>query len=168
MINGFGTIYSPSLEESEDIFRRVTQGSTANYIPPTDNDVSFMETLDASLGYTYMPILNAIQNSIKYYNEVDPNYQPFIHLEGYEDYYEQLSEAKNADHMADLKRQIDENKERRQILYNSSIGSQIVAGIFDPINLISFNASSFKDLTDISPSGNTPVGNFFLRNSFDA
>ena len=38
----------------------------------------------------------------------------------------------------------------------------------EPINLISFNASSFKALTDTSPSGNTPVGNFFLRNSFDA
>ena len=37
-----------------------------------------------------------------------------------------------------------------------------------PNNLISFNASSFKVLTDISPSGNTPVGNFFLRNNFDA
>ena len=143
MINGFGSIYSPPLEESEDIFRRVTQGSIANYIPPTNDDVSFMETLDASLGYTYMPILNAIQNSIKYHNEVDPNYQPFIHLEGYEEFYEQLSEAKNADHMADLKRQIDENKKRRQILYDSSIGSQIIAGIFDPINLISLPFGGF-------------------------
>ena len=108
MINGFGSVYSPPLEASEDIFRRVTQGSVGNFIPETDRDVSFFETLDASLGYTYMPIINAIGNTFKYHNVTDPNYQPFIHMEGYEDYYEQLSDAKNAEHMADLKREIDD------------------------------------------------------------
>ena len=33
MINGFGSVYSPPLEASEDIFRRVTQGSVGNFIP---------------------------------------------------------------------------------------------------------------------------------------
>jgi len=143
MINGFGSVYSPPIEASEDIFRRVTQGSIANYIPETEEDYSFFETLDASLGYTYMPIINAISNTYKYQNTLDPNYKPFIHMEGYEEYYEHLSEAKNAEHMADLKADIDENKQRRQILYNSSIGSQIVAGIFDPINLISVPFGGF-------------------------
>ena len=80
MINGFGSVYSPPIEASEDIFRRVTQGSIANYIPETEEDYSFFETLDASLGYTYMPIINAISNTYKYQNTLDPNYKPFIHM----------------------------------------------------------------------------------------
>ena len=173
MINGFGSVYSPPLEASEDIFRRVTQGSVGNFIPETDRDVSFFETLDASLGYTYMPIINAIGNTFKYHNVTDPNYQPFIHMEGYEDYYEQLSDAKNAEHMADLKREIDENRERRQILYDSSIGSQIIAGIFDPINLISVPFGGFA-LGAVRAAGRTgaitaglQVGQEALRLPFD-
>ena len=173
MINGYGSVYSPPIENSEDIFRRVTQGATANFIPETDVDVPFLETLDASLGYTYMPIINAISNTYKYHNVSDPNYKPFIDMEGYEEYYEQLSDAKNAEHMADLKADIDENKKRRQILYNSSIGSQIVAGIFDPINLISvpFGGFAFGAMRAAGRTGaitaGLQVGQEALRLPFD-
>ena len=57
-------------------------------------------------------------------------------LGNYEVYAETLARATSQQHMADMKRVIDESAARRQVLSESTIGAQSVAGIIDPINLI--------------------------------
>ena len=57
-------------------------------------------------------------------------------MEGFAGHEDFLKDAVNEEHMNVLKEQLRNNMARRKILQNSSIGSQIVAGIFDPINLI--------------------------------
>jgi len=104
---------------------------------------SFGDTLSATLGYTYDPIFEAIGNQFKYMNKFDSTYDSMSDMEGYEDYATSLVGAKNSDHMIDMKRAIDENKERREVLYNSSMLSQIGAGIFDPINIIALPFGGF-------------------------
>jgi len=98
-------------------------------------NVPFWSTVGASLGYTYDPMLEAIRNRIEF-TGVDLSYSPKDDLKGYEQYGSSLLYARNADHMKSLKRGIDENTKRREILENSSFWSQIGAGIFDPINLV--------------------------------
>jgi len=104
---------------------------------------SFGDTLSASLGYQYDPIFETIGNAFKYRDTLDTSYNPMQDMEGYEDFATDLVDAKNSEHMLDMKRAIDENKERREILYNSSILSQIGAGIFDPVNAIALPFGGF-------------------------
>ena len=100
-------------------------------------DVSFGQTVSASLGYTYSPIIDFISNTIKYGEEDrDQNYNPFDDMEGFDGYEDTLKDAVNSEHMNVLKQQLRENIARRSVLGNASIGKQIVAGIFDPLNLI--------------------------------
>ena len=75
---------------------------------------SFGQTLDATLGYTYDPIFEAIGNQFKYMNTFDASYDAMSDMEGYEDYATDLVGAKNSNHMLDMKRAIDESKERRE------------------------------------------------------
>ena len=100
-------------------------------------DVSFGETLSSSLGYTYSPIIDFISNTIKFGEEDrDQNYNPFDDMKGFEGYEDTLKDAVNEEHMNVLKQQLRENIARRNVLANASIGKQIVAGIFDPLNLV--------------------------------
>ena len=113
-------------------------------VPTTQRDVSFMDTLNAQLGYTYLPMLDATSNAFQFGEEDrDPNYNPFADMEGFDQYQDYLKDAVNSEHMLTLKRQLIANEERREILANSSFGSQLVAGIFDPINLITIPFGGF-------------------------
>ena len=96
---------------------------------------SFSETLDATIGYTYDPVYEALHNKALY-PQIDPNYDPWSDLENYEQYAGHLYSARNAGHMASLKRGIAESHDRRAVLANSTFMSQIGAGLFDPLNLI--------------------------------
>ena len=103
----------------------------------SDPNVPFLSTVGASLGYTYDPLIEYLVNNKKFGDDsVDLSYSPKDDLKGYEQYGSSLLYAKNADHMKSLKRGIDENIKRREILENSSFWSQIGAAIFDPINLV--------------------------------
>ena len=97
--------------------------------------VPFFNTITASLGYTYDPIIEYIINN-KVFPDRDENYSPKDDLEGYEEYATFLLSARSAGHMLSLKRGINENIERRETLQNSSFGAQIGASIFDPINFL--------------------------------
>lgn len=92
-------------------------------------------TVAASLGYQYDPFLEYLYNK-KEFPEIDIEYAPENDLEGYEEYQSHLLYARNADHMASMKRGIEENKARREVLSQSSFWAQLGAGLFDPINII--------------------------------
>lgn len=97
-------------------------------------DPSFLDTLQASLGYSWAPVYNTFSNALTYSPQEGYNWRDDI--EGYELYAPQLHFAVSADHMAALKNQIEESASRRQVLNNSSFLAQFGAGIFDPINLV--------------------------------
>lgn len=121
-----------------DILDPFSQNSILYAPNPEDDrdDPSFFETVGASLGYQYDPIIEYISNQVKFRDEVDPNYFPLQDMEGYEEYESDLLFAQNAEHMAELKRAIDENVERRRVLAESSFGAHFFAGLADPINLV--------------------------------
>lgn len=98
-------------------------------------DISFWDTVKAQMGYTYDPIIETISNQRNFPN-VDLEYFPVQDLEGYEEFSSILLYARNAQHMASMKRGIDENIARREILAQSSLGAQLGAGFLDPFNFI--------------------------------
>ncbi len=100
------------------------------------DDPAFFDVVEASVGYTYDPIIEAINNRIKYDGLEDINYRPLDNIDGYEAYRDDLMDAKNAEHMADLKRAIDENLARRDVLAKATFGQHFFAGLADPVNLV--------------------------------
>ena len=109
-----------------------------------DIDVSLGQTISASLGYTYAPFNNAINNYFMFdESKRDPEYDPFQDMQGFEDMSEYLKDAVNAEHMNVLKQQLLANEKRRRTLELSSFGSQLVAGLFDPINLVAIPFGGF-------------------------
>ena len=113
-------------------------------IGTNERDVSLGDTISAQLGYTYAPITEYINNAFTFTEEQrDPNYDPFQDMEGFEDMNDYLKDAVNAEHMSVLKKQLLANERRRKILGYSSFGSQLVAGIFDPINLVTIPFGGF-------------------------
>ena len=117
------------------------------YVSGVENKLSptptFAETLSASLAYQYDPIFESIGNYFKYRDAFDSTYNPLQDMEGYEEYAPDLIGANNQEHMFEMKRGIDDSKKRREVLYNSSMLSQIGAGIFDPINLFALPFGGF-------------------------
>ena len=97
---------------------------------------SFGETLEASVGYSLSPILETIGQTAKYGIQREAGYDPFKDMEGYEVYAETLARATNPQHMASIKRTIDDSAKRRQILADSTIGAQLVSGLLDPFNVV--------------------------------
>lgn len=97
-------------------------------------DPSFFDTLGASFGYSYAPLYNTLTNSFRYNPQKGYNWREDI--EGYELFATDLNHAVNPQHMAKLKQDIEDSISRRQVLQNSSILSQLGAGLFDPINLV--------------------------------
>ena len=97
---------------------------------------TFGETLSASVGYTLDPLFETIGQTARYGIQKESGYNPMKDLGNYEVYAETLARATSQQHMADMKRVIDESAARRQVLSESTIGAQLVAGIIDPINLI--------------------------------
>ena len=88
-----------------DILDPFSQNSILYAPNPEDDteDPSFFDTLGASLGYQYDPIVEYIRNQVKFRDEVDPNYFPLQDMEGYEEYESDLLFAQNAEHMVELK-----------------------------------------------------------------
>ena len=109
---------------------------------PVDRVLSaptWTETLHASIGYNYKSFLNAAYLESRYGDVAyDDSLNVMEEIKGteYEQYYNDFKDAKNINHLNDLKAQVDAMKRRRQILANSSLFAQFTAGLFDPLNLI--------------------------------
>ena len=97
---------------------------------------TFRETVSATLGYTYDPIMESIRARNRFGRERQEGYDPFDDLGDHALFAMDLRHATSPAHMAFLKRGIDESIQRRQVLSNSSFTSQLFAGLFDPLNLV--------------------------------
>ncbi len=67
----------------------------------------FADTLPATLGYQYMPMLNAVKNAVKHGTEVQQGYNALNDVDGYEEYKHHLLNAVSQNHKIDLKFQLD-------------------------------------------------------------
>ncbi len=98
--------------------------------------ISFLDTVGAMNSVSYSPFIDAYRNHQEYGYEIDKSYDPLEDIKGYEQYFSSLVFAQNAEHMADMKANIDKGIGARRVLANSGFWAQAGAGLFDPINLI--------------------------------
>jgi len=118
----------------------VTNPFTIDFSPysprKTAERPSFKQTLEATIGYTYDPVIEHIKGQHTFPRERQEGYDPFADLGDHGLFAMNLRHATSPAHMAHLKRGINESVERRRILANSSFLSQLGAGLFDPLNLV--------------------------------
>ena len=98
---------------------------------------TFGETVRATVGLRLAPAVDRSLISMRFANqERDPNFDWQENLGDHSMYATSLYTAKNAQHMAALKSMIDRSIERRQVLSDSTMLTQLGAGLLDPVNLI--------------------------------
>lgn len=96
---------------------------------------SLGETIEAQIGYRINPAIEYFQQGFRHGALRQPGYEPLQNIEGYEQYASTLVRALSPEHMADMKATINDSISRRETLADATIGNQLVAGLFDPINL---------------------------------
>lgn len=97
----------------------------------------FFDLVGAQLGYTYQPIINQARNQARFGDvEMDFSYDPRPEIEGYEEYFDTLVHAKNAEHMSVLKSQLFELEDNREVMGRAGFWMNMGAGFIDPVNLI--------------------------------
>ena len=89
------------------------------------DQTGFGEAVGATIGLRVAPIVDNLRQGFQYGATRDPNYDPLQDLGDYTIYAPSLVNAKNAAHMAEMKRGIDEGIARRQTLSNASTLTQI-------------------------------------------
>jgi hypothetical protein len=153
---------------------RSTLGPIGPSIPlSTEESPEFSEVVKAQLGYSYQPVIDALSNSRFLDIEFDPEYDPRPDIVGYEDYFDTLVHAKNAEHMSVLKDQLDKNAERRQTMADAGFWTNVGAGFLDPVNYVSlpFGGPSVGILRSAGrgalAAGATQAGLETLRAPFD-
>ena len=120
----------------EDFLNRYSSGTFERSIVPVER-TSFGEAVSSTVGLRLAPMLEnaAITNQFGR-SEIDPNFNWRDNLGQYSEYATTLATARNAEHMSALKAMIDRSHERRAVLANASFGTNIAAGLFDPINVV--------------------------------
>ena len=134
---------------------------------------SFGQVVSAQFGYNYDPIHEYLYNEYVVGTEHDPEYNPLQDLEGYEEYSQHLLSAQNSKHMESLKRGVDENVRRRNTIGDAGLGYNLMAGFFDPVNLLAlpFGGPAVglgRSMLKVGAGvGLTQVGQELLRAPFD-
>lgn len=139
----------------------------SDYVIPLDegavgkatDDVSFVDAFTATYGYQYGGIADAYIRSAKFGNmEFDENFDPLTkaNYDGYEPYLNDLAVAKNADHLADIKADIDRRLANKSTLEKAGFtsGGMWVASILDPLN-VAFALPVFGQFGMIAKGGMT-------------
>lgn len=102
----------------------------------SNTPASFVETLQAQLGYQYAPIADFAHELIDFADAPrDPDFDFAQAVKGHEEYAEHLVGARNQEHFDFKVNSIRRNMERRSVLGRSGIFNSLVAGLLDPLNL---------------------------------
>jgi len=147
----FNLVWNP-YEDDEEEKRRIQSmlnrnADSFNTAPPSDDyrkdivdvdsESTFGDLWQAQIGYQYDPIIEAAHRWYKYSDDdVDVDYVPLQNMEGYEEFRSNLVGARNEEEEADIKRAIDENRNRRAVMSEFGFGANLLAGVLDPINLL--------------------------------
>ena len=101
------------------------------------SESGFGDLWQAQIGYQYDPILESTYRWYKYKDvEHDSNFDSLQDMQGYEGHESSLIVARNQEEEDDIKRAIDENRDRRATMAEFGFGANLLAGILDPINLL--------------------------------
>ena len=120
----------------ENGFNVLRDIQAAQGVQPTP-EISFMETVGASLSYKYDPLISYLNEQSKFPTVPEDGYRARDYLpEDLTPYASTLLRATNQEHMDYLIRQVREGIETRQTLASSGIIAQFGAELFDPINYI--------------------------------
>lgn len=113
-------IYNPAFYDRDIVEDRPTLG----------------ETVRATVGYRLNPLLDNISQTVRYGTRRQEGYDPWSDLGDYTQFASDLVRAVNPEHMADMKASIDQSIQRRETLADATLGNSLVAGLFDPVNLV--------------------------------
>ena len=111
---------------------------TANFgnSQTSNTPASFVETLQAQLGYQYAPIADFAHELMDFADAPrDPDFDFAQAVKGHEEYAQHLVGARNQEHFDFKVNSIKRNLERRSVLGQSGIFNSLVAGLLDPLNL---------------------------------
>lgn len=97
---------------------------------------STLEVIGLSSLTTFEPVVRSIYNDLQHGQTRDPKFDWRKGIEGYEEFATSLSTARNSQHQAAIKKQIDDSLARRQTLSEATLGQQFLGGLFDPVNLV--------------------------------
>lgn len=138
-----------------------------DYVIPLDegavgkatDDVSFIDAFTATYGYQYGGIADSYIRSAKFGNmEFDENFDSLTkeNYSGYEPYLNDIAKAKNAEHLADIKADIDQRLANKSTLERAGLtsGGMWVASILDPLN-VAFALPVFGQFGMIARGGMT-------------
>jgi hypothetical protein len=102
----------------------------------SNTPASFVETLQAQLGYQYAPIADFAHELMDFADAPrDPDFDFAQAIKGHEEYAQHLVGARNQEHFDFKVNSIKRNLERRSVLGQSGIFNSLVAGLLDPLNL---------------------------------
>lgn len=105
-----------------------------------ESDPTWWEGFSATVAYNNMPLLESVEETYKFGAlGVDPTFKISDHIEEkYLPYYKDLARAKNVQHLRYLEQRVQSALDRRNVMNNAGITSQIAGGIVDPLFLTSF------------------------------
>jgi len=109
-------------------------------VDDTMRDVSFGEAFGATFSYQYMPLLDRVSQQLQFgERDYDEGLDPFSeeNRAGYEDYLEELARARDAEHLAAIKTDIDDRLANKKTLEEAGFwsGGVWVASLLDPLNI---------------------------------
>ena len=108
----------------------------AQGVQPTP-EISFMQTVGASLAYKYDPLISYLNEYSKFPKVPEDGYRARDYIpEDLTPYASTLLRATNQQHMDYLVRQVRDGIKTRQTLSRSGIIPQFAAELFDPINYV--------------------------------
>ncbi len=96
----------------------------------------FGEVAQATVGYTFGPAYEFAKNYYLHGGNPDPNFNWKDHVEGFEEHSLYLSLANSVPMVEAMKGTIRNSYERRALLSEASLGYQLAAELFNPINLV--------------------------------
>lgn len=139
----------------------------SSYVVPADvgpvtlesSDVGFWDAFKATFSYQYRPLLDRVGEEYEFGRQpYDPSFDPLTpdHYAGYEDYLNDLARARNADHLAFIKSDIDARLQTKQTLEEAGFwsGGVWVASLIDPLN-VAFALPVFGQLGLMAKGGMT-------------
>ena len=126
----------------------VQQVRSEDYVPPLDigpvsnqpAGVPFMEAFKATFAYQYSPLIDRVAEEARFgERSYDPSFDPFTEerRNGYEEYLNELARAKDEEHLAFIKQDIDARLQTKDTLEEAGFwsGGMWVASLVDPLNV---------------------------------
>jgi hypothetical protein len=104
------------------------------------NNVGFWDAFSATFSYQYMPLLDRAGEAYEFGSRsYQPTFDPFTESNraGYEEYLDELARAKDAEHLAHIKSDIDRRLETKQTLADAGLSNAgvWVGAFIDPLNI---------------------------------